>query len=849
MSLEDQAPPLPGCLAGLSTQGEAETEVLAVVRAIEDQAAEAVRDLALAELELPAGAEAVTSKLIPLLEWSTLSYDKYNDEVLPSGCSIPEQEPVPPSIDNWARGAIPCKHASSLPCTPPSPSPRSTNGEEDPQVEQEAGGSSAAGGGGERGKSVAQRGAASVPGSRVRRTTDSHNGGRDQPGDGRAWRGGDGDGGEEEEEIMEVLRTLSDGDHHGGEEVLAGAGGIGDAIGRGRRHEERAFLEGLRRREEARTRELADTRERLERADKEAREKEERMKKELKGRDWVWGPDGEVLVLDVVPPEKIPGRVVPRVGVRDCIAPLGGGGGGGRSDTVGTNPASTSRKAHGGAADSVQTLGGADDDPKVSKGRAQDEPAKEGAGGGGGDGAAAAAAAGGGDEDAGAQKAGRGRRPVRKGGAVARKKKGDRPERFFEVSATSQPRLVDSLDLQAGVCVKEGGDERQGPVFEEVKDRKHFSRRDPPSKELPSKEPLLTLALESPGIDGETSSVRARAGHSLDPRPGRRRPSQGDPLSPPATYPARSASIGSGVGRDKHRSPGRNSIVDQVKTLDPLSGATRLEPVGVASEGGGRGRHRGRRLVVPGGGAEAEAFGVGADDNPEDDPHWRLFKEGGKGGDGGSGGSGFKPVPPPPLPRKRRSRQRPGVLAKPELRRPRDRGTRLPIPTVARKHLPPPPVGETMGHGLSPVRDRRIGLGASAAAAGVSVFGSDAGGPASPPGSYLSGYDNNGRGVAGRKRRGGGGDGGGYGEVGRNTMPRRGGGGGEEAGGEEFPALPGPRRQRPFLASPPVDADRGMPGGEEGGERKGRRRGSALRMGWVNSRRSQGTLQELLRTT
>ena len=50
-------------------------------RAIEDQAAEAVRDLALEELELPAGAEAVTSKLIPLLEWSTLGYDKFNDQV------------------------------------------------------------------------------------------------------------------------------------------------------------------------------------------------------------------------------------------------------------------------------------------------------------------------------------------------------------------------------------------------------------------------------------------------------------------------------------------------------------------------------------------------------------------------------------------------------------------------------------------------------------------------------------------------------------------------------------------------------------------------------------------------
>ena len=53
----------------------------------------------------------------------------------------------------------------------------------------------------------------------------------------------------------------------------------------------------MRRREEARTRELADTQERLERADKEAREKEERMKKELKGKEWIWGPNGEVRLL------------------------------------------------------------------------------------------------------------------------------------------------------------------------------------------------------------------------------------------------------------------------------------------------------------------------------------------------------------------------------------------------------------------------------------------------------------------------------------------------------------------------------------------------------------------------
>lgn len=60
--------------------------------------------------------------------------------------------------------------------------------------------------------------------------------------------------------------------------------------------------QGLRQREEARTRELADNRIRLERADREAKEREDRMKKELKGRDWVWGPDGEVRVAFAVIP-------------------------------------------------------------------------------------------------------------------------------------------------------------------------------------------------------------------------------------------------------------------------------------------------------------------------------------------------------------------------------------------------------------------------------------------------------------------------------------------------------------------------------------------------------------------
>lgn len=56
--------------------------------------------------------------------------------------------------------------------------------------------------------------------------------------DGRAWGRAD-----EEGEVMELLTTLSEGGHRGGEETLIGAGDIGDAIGRRRRQEERMFLE------------------------------------------------------------------------------------------------------------------------------------------------------------------------------------------------------------------------------------------------------------------------------------------------------------------------------------------------------------------------------------------------------------------------------------------------------------------------------------------------------------------------------------------------------------------------------------------------------------------------------
>lgn len=58
------------------------TTIIPLNRVVVDQASDAVRDLALAALELPAGAAAVTSKLVPLLEWGRLSCDSPDDQVM-----------------------------------------------------------------------------------------------------------------------------------------------------------------------------------------------------------------------------------------------------------------------------------------------------------------------------------------------------------------------------------------------------------------------------------------------------------------------------------------------------------------------------------------------------------------------------------------------------------------------------------------------------------------------------------------------------------------------------------------------------------------------------------------------
>jgi len=142
-------------------------------------------------------------------------------------------------------------------------------------------------------------------------------------------------------------------------------------------------------------------------------------------------------VLDVVPPEKIPGRVVPRIGVRDSAAGCIGGDG----HTMGTDAASPSRRGLSVTTRSAQNLVGGE--PKVSKGT------KEGGSSGSG-------GAGGGDKG-GPETAGRGGRGSRKSGAAARKKNSSRPQRFFEVSATSQVRNVVSMLVNGSCFGKRGG--------------------------------------------------------------------------------------------------------------------------------------------------------------------------------------------------------------------------------------------------------------------------------------------------------------------------------------------------------------------------------------------------------
>lgn len=145
-------------------------------------------------------------------------------------------------------------------------------------------------------------------------------------------------------------------------------------------------------------------------------------------------------MLDVVPPEKIPVRIMPRVGVRDCAAQPTGGS----SSTIGTDAAPTPRGRPRGRLRSVQTdNGGNGGDSGVLRG---DHKGREKDGGGFQD--DKNSTTGGGDGGDGSRRgkarvdaaSGRSGKVVSKGGAATRRRKGSRSKRFFEMSATSQVR-------------------------------------------------------------------------------------------------------------------------------------------------------------------------------------------------------------------------------------------------------------------------------------------------------------------------------------------------------------------------------------------------------------------------
>ena len=204
-----------------------------------------------------------------------------------------------------------------------------------------------------------------------------------------------------------------------------------------------------------------------------------------------------------------------------------------------------------------------------------------------------------------------------------------------------------------------------------------------------------------------------------------------------------------------------------------------------------------------------------------------------------------------------------------------DRGSRLVTPTVARKHLPPPPLGETMGHGLSPPRYGGPGS-VRRKAADDAQYGSDSGGGAGggiandglspPPGTRLrtscrisfcseprGGMAGVVQGAGGRERYGGGGKGE---PLCASLSPKtdgaeqREGRRGRSGMSEKFPLLPAAQ-----ALSAAAAAEEGGGGGSSLKGKRGwaARRASSLgaqtRGGWIRSRQTPETLQELLQTT
>lgn len=142
-------------------------------------------------------------------------------QTLPVGCHRPEPEPVAPEIDSWARGAIPLKtHVFAL-----TSSVTAASNEADPSswtTPEPVQGDYPSAPTGTQVTTI--RGSAGDLGRRI----------TEHGTDGRV---GESDDGEDWDVGFTMLPTNEDAD------LIAGYGGITDAIMRGRRREERMFLE------------------------------------------------------------------------------------------------------------------------------------------------------------------------------------------------------------------------------------------------------------------------------------------------------------------------------------------------------------------------------------------------------------------------------------------------------------------------------------------------------------------------------------------------------------------------------------------------------------------------------
>ena len=85
--------------------GEIREEIKAIIETVWSQFDEITQIKWLASIEIPITAEVAISKITNIVEWATLEYDGVVVPQRVLELRDPEKEPVPASIDPWARGA------------------------------------------------------------------------------------------------------------------------------------------------------------------------------------------------------------------------------------------------------------------------------------------------------------------------------------------------------------------------------------------------------------------------------------------------------------------------------------------------------------------------------------------------------------------------------------------------------------------------------------------------------------------------------------------------------------------------------------------------------------------------